>query len=176
MSFWEMCAPLCIWAQDQGCGVAQPAGVPEILKKSLHSCSAKGEEEVFLIGKNFLKGAKVVFQENIADDSSWKAEAEIDMELFHQNHLIVKVPPYHDQQITSPVSVVMFVVTNAGRSHEVQPFTYTPEPPIPVNVLIKKEISSPTQPCTFEDSMKGWELWNADLSMVDVMELTCDFE
>ncbi|KAM3919439.1 nuclear factor of activated T-cells 5 isoform 1-T3 [Leptodactylus fuscus] len=106
----------------------QPAGVPEILKKSLHSCSVKGEEEVFLIGKNFLKGAKVVFQENIADDNSWKAEAEIDMELFHQNHLIVKVPPYHDQHITTPVSVVMFVVTNAGRSHEVQPFTYTPEP------------------------------------------------
>nr|DBA16886.1 TPA: hypothetical protein GDO54_002413 [Pyxicephalus adspersus] len=106
----------------------QPAGVPEILKKSLHNCSVKGEEELFLIGKNFLKGAKVVFQENIADDSSWKAEAEIDMELFHQNHLIVKVPPYHDQNITSPVSVVMFVVTNAGRSHEVQPFTYTPDP------------------------------------------------
>ncbi|XP_069595186.1 nuclear factor of activated T-cells 5 isoform X5 [Ranitomeya imitator] len=108
----------------------QPAGVPEILKKSLHSCSVKGDEEVFLIGKNFLKGAKVVFQENIADDNSWKAEAEIDMELFHQNHLIVKVPPYHDLQISSPVSVVMFVVTNAGRSHEVQPFTYTPEPSV----------------------------------------------
>ncbi|XP_066440234.1 nuclear factor of activated T-cells 5 isoform X2 [Eleutherodactylus coqui] len=133
----------------------QPAGVPEILKKSLHSCPVKGEEEVFLIGKNFLKGAKVVFQENIADDNSWKAEAEIDMELFHQNHLIVKVPPYHDQHINSPVSVVMFVVTNAGRSHEVQPFTYTPDPSIPVNVLIKKELSSPTQACTFEDSMKA---------------------
>ncbi|XP_063801522.1 nuclear factor of activated T-cells 5 isoform X3 [Pseudophryne corroboree] len=105
----------------------QPAGVPEILKKSLHTCSVKGEEEVFLVGKNFLKGAKVMFQENLSDDCSWKAEAEIDMELFHQNHLIVKVPPYHDQNITSPVSVVMFVVTNAGRSHEVQPFTYTPE-------------------------------------------------
>lgn len=46
--------------------VAQPAGVPEILKKSLHSCSVKGEEEVFLIGKNFLKGTKVIFQENIS--------------------------------------------------------------------------------------------------------------
>lgn len=45
---------------------AQPAGVPEILKKSLHSCSVKGGEEVFIIGKNFLKGTKVIFQENIA--------------------------------------------------------------------------------------------------------------
>ncbi|XP_060644348.2 nuclear factor of activated T-cells 5 isoform X2 [Anolis sagrei] len=105
----------------------QPAGVPEILKKSLHSCSVKGEEEVFLIGKNFLKGTKVIFQENTSDDNSWKAEAEIDMELFHQNHLIVKAPPYHDQKITSPVSVGIYVVTNAGRSHDIQPFTYTPD-------------------------------------------------
>lgn len=31
---------------------------------------------------------------------------------------------------------------------------------IPVNVLIKKEISSPAQSCTFEDSMKGIHLFN----------------
>lgn len=106
----------------------QPAGVPEILKKSLHSCSVKGEEEVFLIGKNFLKGTKVIFHENVSDENSWKSEAEIDMELFHQNHLIVKVPPYHNQHITLPVSVGIYVVTNAGKSHDVQPFTYTPDP------------------------------------------------
>uniref|UniRef100_A0A672G818 Nuclear factor of activated T-cells 5 n=1 Tax=Salarias fasciatus TaxID=181472 RepID=A0A672G818_SALFA len=105
----------------------QPAGVPEILKKSLHSGSVKGGEEVFIIGKNFLKGTKVVFQENIADDNSWQAEAKIDMDLFHQNHLIVTVPPFHNQSITSPVSVGIFVMTNAGRSHDAQPFTYTPD-------------------------------------------------
>lgn len=55
--------------------------------------------------------------------------AAIKCDLFAlQNHLIVKVPPYHDQQITSAVSVGIYVVTNAGRSHDVQPFTYTPEP------------------------------------------------
>ncbi len=43
---------------------AQPAGVPEILKKSLHSGSVAGGEEVFIIGKNFLKGTKVLFQDN----------------------------------------------------------------------------------------------------------------
>lgn len=93
---------------------AQPAGIPEILKKSLHSCSVRGGEEVFIIGKNFLKDTKVIFHENVAgeanfchspenlhmiflfcykcyffvvlvpDEKSWKAEAEIDMELFHQ--------------------------------------------------------------------------------------------
>uniref|UniRef100_A0A8C1ZME5 Nuclear factor of activated T-cells 5 n=1 Tax=Cyprinus carpio TaxID=7962 RepID=A0A8C1ZME5_CYPCA len=106
----------------------QPAGVPEILKKSLHSCSVNGGSEVFIIGKNFLKGTKVVFQENASDDKSWKAEADIDMEFFHQNHLIVKVPPYQNPAITSPVSVGIYIVTNAGRSHDIQPFTYTPEP------------------------------------------------
>lgn len=67
---------------------------------------------MFIIGKNFLKETKVIFQENIAgavdfrcflplyltevtreeseivvcslDDNSWQAEAVIDMDLFHQ--------------------------------------------------------------------------------------------
>ncbi|XP_066503215.1 nuclear factor of activated T-cells 5 isoform X2 [Hoplias malabaricus] len=126
----------------------QPAGVPEILKKSLHSCSVQGGEEVFIIGKNFLKGTKVIFQENVSDENSWRAEGDIDMELFHQNHLIVKVPPYQNLSISSPVSVGIYVVTNAGRSHDVQPFTYTPEPVMDVSV--KKETLPPAKPCSFE--------------------------
>ncbi|XP_042617017.1 nuclear factor of activated T-cells 5 isoform X2 [Cyprinus carpio] len=126
----------------------QPAGVPEILKKSLHSCSVNGGSEVFIIGKNFLKGTKVVFQENASDDKSWKAEADIDMEFFHQNHLIVKVPPYQNPAITSPVSVGIYIVTNAGRSHDIQPFTYTPEPV--VDSSVKKEVLPPVTPCCFE--------------------------
>ncbi|XP_071236821.1 nuclear factor of activated T-cells 5-like isoform X1 [Salvelinus alpinus] len=129
----------------------QPAGVPEILKKSLHSCSARGDEEVFIIGKNFLKDTKVIFQENVSDEKSWKAEAEIDMELFHQNHLIVKVPPYQNPAIASAVCVGIYVVTNAGRSHDVQPFTYTPEP---VDISVKKEVPSPGKPCSFDQRMK----------------------
>ncbi|OXB65102.1 hypothetical protein ASZ78_008385 [Callipepla squamata] len=145
----------------------QPAGVPEILKKSLHSCSVKGEEEVFLIGKNFLKGTKVIFQENVSDENSWKAEAEIDMELFHQNHLIVKVPPYHDQRITSAVSVGIYVVTNAGRSHDVQQFTYTPDTSAgTLNVNVKEEISSPAQHCSFEEAIKAT---GCDLEEVNIL-------
>uniref|UniRef100_A0AAZ3PD26 Nuclear factor of activated T-cells 5 n=1 Tax=Oncorhynchus tshawytscha TaxID=74940 RepID=A0AAZ3PD26_ONCTS len=129
----------------------QPAGVPEILKKSLHSCSVRGGEEVFIIGKNFLKDTKVIFQENVSDEKCWKAEAEIDMELFHQNHLIVKVPPYQNPAIASAVCVGIYVVTNAGRSHDVQPFTYTPEP---VDISVKKEVPSPGKPCPFDQRMK----------------------
>ncbi|XP_057689066.1 nuclear factor of activated T-cells 5 isoform X1 [Corythoichthys intestinalis] len=131
----------------------QPAGLPEILKKSLHSCSVRGGDELFIIGKNFLKDAKVVFQENVSDETSWKAEAEIDMELFHQNHLIVKVPPYQNQSITSDVCVGIYVVTIAGRSHDVQPFTYNP---VSANteVFVKKETSSPVKTCPFDDQIR----------------------
>ncbi|XP_034432695.1 nuclear factor of activated T-cells 5 isoform X3 [Hippoglossus hippoglossus] len=131
----------------------QPAGVPEILKKSLHSCSVRGGEEVFIIGKNFLKDTKVIFHENVSDENSWKAEAEIDMELFHQNHLIVKVPPYQNQAVTSAVYVGVYVVTNAGRSHDVQPFTYTPDPALH-DVPVKKEMPSPVKTCSFEEQIK----------------------
>ncbi|XP_053497026.1 nuclear factor of activated T-cells 5a isoform X3 [Ictalurus furcatus] len=134
----------------------QPAGVPEILKKSLHTCSVTGGEEVFIIGKNFLKGTKVIFQELGTDDSSWQAEAEIDMELFHQNHLVVKVPPYHDLTVTSPVSVRISVLTNAGRTHELQPFTYTPQPE-KVDVPVKSELSVTAKPCTFEEQINAMQ-------------------
>ncbi|XP_060770702.1 nuclear factor of activated T-cells 5a isoform X2 [Neoarius graeffei] len=132
----------------------QPAGVPEILKKSLHTCSVIGGEEVFIIGKNFLKGTKVIFQETATDDGSWQAEAEIDMELFHQNHLVVKVPPYHDLTVNSPVSVGISVITNAGRTHELQPFTYTPQPE-KVDVPVKSELSVTAKPCTFEEQINA---------------------
>uniref|UniRef100_A0A672G684 Nuclear factor of activated T-cells 5 n=1 Tax=Salarias fasciatus TaxID=181472 RepID=A0A672G684_SALFA len=143
----------------------QPAGVPEILKKSLHSGSVKGGEEVFIIGKNFLKGTKVVFQENIADDNSWQAEAKIDMDLFHQNHLIVTVPPFHNQSITSPVSVGIFVMTNAGRSHDAQPFTYTPDSDANSNIQsVKSEAASLVTTCIFDSQMKPMSTEQTDSS------------
>ncbi|XP_054626938.1 nuclear factor of activated T-cells 5 isoform X2 [Dunckerocampus dactyliophorus] len=148
----------------------QPAGVPEILKKSLHSCSVRGGEEVFIIGKNFLKDAKVIFQENVSDEKSWKAEAEIDMELFHQNHLIVKVPPYQNQAITSAVCVGIYVVTNAGRSHDVQPFTYNPDS-ANNEIFVKKEISSPVK-CPFDDQVLNSTLMPPLLPQVKKEEVT----
>lgn len=53
----------------------------------------------------------------------------------NKNHLIVKVPPYHNQATTSSVCVGIYVVTNAGRSHEIQPFTYTPESGLLLHLL-----------------------------------------
>lgn len=51
----------------------------------------------------------------------------IDFSFASQNHLIVMVPPFHNQSVTSPVTVGIFVMTNAGRSNEAQTFTYIPD-------------------------------------------------
>lgn len=160
----------------------QPAGVPEILKKSLHSGSVAGGEEVFIIGKNFLKGTKVLFQENSSDESGWQAEAEIDMELFHQNHLVVKVPPYHDQTVANPVSVGIAVVTNAGRTHDLQTFTYTPLTE-KVEIPVKSELPATVKACTFEEQIKAMQTETSCLNNVimlpmvkreEPMEVSCN--
>ena len=65
---------------------AQPAGQPEVSKKSLSESSPQGGAELFVIGKNFLKqGAKVMFQEKDHNDTIiWQQKAELDQEHFQQ--------------------------------------------------------------------------------------------
>lgn len=62
--------------------VAQPVGAPEISKKSISCCSTKGGEELFIIGKNFMKGTVVVFEEVKDDQVVWSSEADIDLDFF----------------------------------------------------------------------------------------------
>ncbi len=56
----------------------QPLGTPEICKKSLSQCYAKGGQELFIIGKNFLKDAKVIWK-----NSNWTKVVEPDKEFLH---------------------------------------------------------------------------------------------
>jgi len=69
--------------------VAQPVGAPEISKKSINSCSTRGGEELFIIGKNFMKGTVVVFEEVKDDQVIWSSEADIDLDFFQAvSHLL----------------------------------------------------------------------------------------
>ena len=64
---------------------AQPIGQPEMCKVSLDSCTVEGGSELFIIGKNFMKGTKVLFQEMDSEDEKsviWSKEAEIDKDYF----------------------------------------------------------------------------------------------
>ena len=64
------------------CVTAQPAGAPEVSKKSLDEGSVKGGEELFIIGKNFMKGTTVVFEEHQGDKVVWSKEADVDSDFF----------------------------------------------------------------------------------------------
>ena len=42
----------------------------------------KGGQELFIIGKNFMKGTHVLFEEKQGDQVVWSKEAEIDTDFF----------------------------------------------------------------------------------------------
>lgn len=63
---------------------AQPPGVPEICKKSLTSCPAGGGLELFVLGKNFLKDTKVIFQQNEDGVIRWEQAVVPDKEYLQQ--------------------------------------------------------------------------------------------
>lgn len=65
--------------------IAQPVGQPEICKMSLKESPACGGGEIFIIGKNFLRGTKVFFQELMEEEDGrieWEKESEIDKDYF----------------------------------------------------------------------------------------------
>ena len=113
--------------------LAQPPGIPEISKKSLHSCSVNGGLELFIIGKNFLKDTKVVFVKytNDAIGSSgnptvaWEASVAPDKEYLQQTHLICVVPPYLHETINETATVQIYVTSSNKRS-ESHNFYFTP--------------------------------------------------
>ena len=72
---------------------AQPAGQPEICKQSLVEDTVKGGKELFIIGKNFTKGSKVMFREaNEHGGVVWDKEAKIDMEYFQPVWTVYSIP------------------------------------------------------------------------------------
>lgn len=63
---------------------AQPPGVPEICKKSLSSSNVRGGQELFILGKNFLKDTRVVFQEGEPSSLAWCQSVQPDKEFLQQ--------------------------------------------------------------------------------------------
>ncbi|OQR72582.1 hypothetical protein BIW11_03745, partial [Tropilaelaps mercedesae] len=107
----------------------QPPGAPEICKKSLRSVpcdGGKGDTELFIIGKNFLKDTKVVFREVAADGRiQWQDSITPEKEFLQATHLVCRIPPYVRLDITKPVGVEM-VITSGGRCSDPSTFVYLP--------------------------------------------------
>lgn len=106
----------------------QPIGQPEICKISCRESSVEGGGELFIIGKNFMKGTKVFFQEREDDDEegeiTWQKEADVDKDYFQQTHLVCTIPPYHNLEIVKPKRIQL-VVHCAGKASDPVQFMYT---------------------------------------------------
>lgn len=61
---------------------AQPAGQPEICRRSLAVWTADGGEDLMIIGKNFMKNTVVIFQEEKDGKYIWNQEVPVEKEYF----------------------------------------------------------------------------------------------
>ncbi|RWS03112.1 hypothetical protein B4U79_08720 [Dinothrombium tinctorium] len=68
----------------------QVLGSPEIHKMSTNRSHVNGGEDLFVIGRNFTKDLKVIFEH----ESSWRQVVEPEAEYVTQNHFICKIPPF----------------------------------------------------------------------------------
>ncbi|XP_070574841.1 nuclear factor of activated T-cells 5-like isoform X12 [Ptychodera flava] len=125
----------------------QPTGLPEISKKSLTSCSVEGGEELFILGKNFVRGTVVKFQQFSGEKVVWEEKAQIDRDHFQQSHLVCKIPAYKRKDVTEPVQVSIVISTGNGRESDPQSFTYIPKAPVkvPAGDATVKEKAEPTE-------------------------------
>ncbi|XP_042234247.1 nuclear factor of activated T-cells 5-like isoform X1 [Homarus americanus] len=111
---------------SQPIACTQPPGVPEICRKSLTKCSLAGGEEMFILGKNFLKDTVVIFHQNgTKSQPIWEEKVSPDKETLQSIHLIVTVPKYYDQSITEEVTVDV-IVSSGGKTSECHSLTYVP--------------------------------------------------
>ncbi|XP_076357932.1 uncharacterized protein LOC143250802 isoform X2 [Tachypleus tridentatus] len=108
----------------------QPSGVPEILKTSVSECFVEGNVELFIIGKNFLKDAHLIFCEKNEDDETslvtWEKKILPEQDYLHHTHLVCTVPPYRLRSIEEPVTVQVFV-KSGGKTSDPHFFTYLPD-------------------------------------------------
>ena len=107
----------------------QPPGTPEMLKLNTLSSPMRGGGELWMIGKNFLKDTKVSFSfiKPGAEEPTWTKIVSPLKEYFHQNHLIVVIPPFFDiLHYRYDVPVHVSVLSSGKRSDPVV-FTYKAE-------------------------------------------------
>lgn len=117
----------------------QPPGIPEICKKSLTSCPCTGGLELFILGKNFLKDTRVVFQldsDNLSSslEPHWECTVLPDKEFLQQTHLVCVVPAYRRQDLapSETINIKLYAVSS-GKTSEPHAFLYTATsaPPAP---------------------------------------------
>ncbi|XP_005743282.1 nuclear factor of activated T-cells, cytoplasmic 1 isoform X2 [Pundamilia nyererei] len=114
------------------CSQRSAQELPLVEKQSMDSCPATGGKMILLSGLNFLPESKVVFVEKAQDGHHlWETEAKVDKDSIKSNALVVEIPPYRNQRISSSVQVNFYVCNGKRKRSQSQRFTYLP-PNVPI--------------------------------------------
>ncbi|XP_056142946.1 nuclear factor of activated T-cells, cytoplasmic 1-like [Lampris incognitus] len=114
------------------CSQRSAQELPLVEKQGLDSYPATGGKKMLLNGLNFLLDSKVVFVEKAQDGHHmWETEAKVDKDSIKSNALVVEIPPYRNQRISSPVQVSFYVCNGKRKRSQYQRFTYLP-PNVPI--------------------------------------------
>ncbi|XP_058133908.1 nuclear factor of activated T-cells, cytoplasmic 1 isoform X5 [Dasypus novemcinctus] len=109
------------------CSQRSAQELPLVEKQSTDSFPVVGGKKMVLSGHNFLRDSKVIFVEKAPDGHHvWEMEAKTDRDVCKPNSLVVEVPPFRNQRITSPVQVHFYVCNGKRKRSQYQPFTYLP--------------------------------------------------
>uniref|UniRef100_A0A8D2CVH8 Nuclear factor of activated T cells 1 n=1 Tax=Sciurus vulgaris TaxID=55149 RepID=A0A8D2CVH8_SCIVU len=125
------------------CSQRSAQELPLVEKQSMDSHPVGGGKKMILSGHNFLQDSKVIFVEKAPDGHHvWEMEAKTDRDLCRPNSLVVEIPPFRNQRITSPVQVSFYVCNGKRKRSQYQHFTY-----LPANVpVIKTEPTDDYEP------------------------------
>ncbi|XP_010767041.1 nuclear factor of activated T-cells, cytoplasmic 1-like isoform X2 [Notothenia coriiceps] len=122
------------------CSQRSAQELPLVEKQSVESYPATGGKMMLLSGLNFLPDSKVVFVEKAQDGHHlWETEAKVDKDSVKNNSLVVEIPPYRNQRISSPVQVDFYVCNGKRKRSQCQTFTFLPPN---VNEIIRNDLSS----------------------------------
>ncbi|XP_035477197.2 nuclear factor of activated T-cells, cytoplasmic 1 [Scophthalmus maximus] len=109
------------------CSQRSAQELPLVDKQSLETCPAHGGERMLLDGHNFQHDSKVVFVEKAQDGHHiWETEAKVDRDVSKSTSLLVEVPPYRSQRLSTPAHVNFYVCNGKRKRSQYQRFTYVP--------------------------------------------------
>ncbi|XP_062278691.1 nuclear factor of activated T-cells, cytoplasmic 1-like [Scomber scombrus] len=114
------------------CSQRSAQELPLVEKQSVDSYPASGGKMMLLSGLNFLPDSKVMFVEKAQDGHHlWETEAKVDKDSVKSNSLVVEIPRYRNQRISSPVQVNFYVCNGKRKRSQYQRFNYLP-PNVPI--------------------------------------------
>lgn len=119
---------------------AQLLGCPEVHKISATRSDIKGGDEVFIIGKNFTRDTKLLFE---CPAGNWTDKAIPESEYINQNHLVFRVPAYtgpldKDTQDATGTVDTTFKVKCGEKYSEPYLFSYSTQPQVGLSTWILK--------------------------------------